>query len=64
MNVESIERIAMACFVEGVELASLALAPHHVAQGETFLAELRGESDTDTYYRCMDALLKEREGEP
>lgn len=34
MKSESIERIAMACFVEGIELASLALAPHHIAQGE------------------------------
>lgn len=61
MKRESIERIAMACFVEGIDLASLALALHHVAQGEAFIAEMHGESDTDTYYRCLEALLHDEE---
>ena len=61
MNSESIQRVAMACFVEGIELANLALAPHHMAQGEAFIAEMRGESDADTYCRCLEALQHERE---
>lgn len=61
MTSECIERISMACFVEGIDLASLALGPHHIAQGEAFLAEILRESDTDAYCRCMEALLGERE---
>lgn len=61
MNREKIERVAMACFIEGIPLASLALAPHHVAQGETCIAEAQGESDTDTYYLCLEALSREEE---
>lgn len=61
MNKESIQRIAMACFVEGIEPASLALAPHHIAQAEAFLAGIRGDSDTDTYCRCLESLLHESE---
>lgn len=63
MNSEGIQRIAMACFVEGIELVSLALAPHHIAQGEAFLAGMTGDSDTDTYCRCLEALLHDGEGE-
>ena len=51
----------MACFVEGIEPASLALAPHHIAQAEAFLAGIRGDSDTDTYCRCLESLLHESE---
>lgn len=61
---ERMKRIAMACFVEGIPLARLALAPHHLAQGESFVSEMQGDSDTDTYCRCLEALLQdEKEGE-
>jgi hypothetical protein len=56
---EHMKRIVMACFVEGIPLARLALAPHHLAQGEAFMAEMQGECDSDTYCRCLEALLQE-----
>lgn len=62
MNSDEIARIAMACFVEGLDPATLALAPHHLAQAESRLAEIRGDSDTDTYCRCLDLLSIEAEG--
>ena len=56
MESEDIHRIAMACYIEGIDPVSLALSAHHLAQAEACLAEMRGASDTDTYYRCLDAL--------
>ena len=61
MENETVQTIAMACFVEGIEPASLALSATHLAQAEACLAELRGDSDTDTYYRCLEALSREIE---
>jgi hypothetical protein len=49
-------RIAMACFVEGIDPSTLALSPGHLAHIESFLAGFGSESDTDGYYRCLTAL--------
>ena len=54
-----LSRIAMACFVEGLDPASLALSPGHLAHVEGLIGEIGGDSDTDGYYRCLEALSAE-----
>lgn len=54
-----LSRIAMACFVEGIDPASLALSPGHLSQIEALLRGIGAESDTDGYYRCLESLASE-----
>ncbi|MEY4669882.1 MAG: hypothetical protein RL518_2581 [Pseudomonadota bacterium] len=56
MREHELSRIAMACFVEGIDPPSLALSPGHLARVEALLADISGHSDTDRYWRCLEAL--------
>jgi len=59
MREYNLSRIAMACFVEGLDPTNLALSPGHLAQVEALLAGITTDSDTDGYYRCLEALVEE-----
>lgn len=59
MREYELSRIAMACFVEGIDPGSLALSPGHLAQVEALLVGIGAESDTDGYYRCLESLASE-----
>ena len=63
MQVEDISLLAMACFVEGIDPASLALPSHHALRVESILQELNSESETDAYHRCLETLSREGQGE-
>jgi hypothetical protein len=56
-------RLAMACFLEGVEPTALALAPRHLIQVEEVFRELREEIPTVAYYRCLESLTSDEERE-
>ena len=62
MREHDISRIAMACFVEGIEPSTLALSPGHLAQVEALLAGMGAGSDTDGYCRCLEALSIDSSG--
>ena len=62
MQIDQLSWLAMACFVEGIEPASLALSPHHVLKVESIISELTSESETDAYYRCVEMLSDENGG--
>jgi hypothetical protein len=49
----------MACFVEGIDPASLALSPGHLAYVEGVIAEIGGDCGTDGYYRALESLSVE-----
>lgn len=51
-----ISRIAMACFVEGIDPATLALSPGHLVSVHSRIVELCTESETEGYYRCIEFL--------
>jgi hypothetical protein len=53
----------MACFVEGIEPASLALSTRDILKAESIIADLTRESETDGYYRCIEMLSEEKDGE-
>ena len=59
MREHDLDRIAMACFVEGIEPSTIGLSPGHLAQVERFLVTIGSDSATDGYYRCLDALSSE-----
>jgi hypothetical protein len=59
MGDHDLSRIAMACFVEGIDPSSLALSPGHLAQVEALLVGIGAESGTDGYYRCLESLASE-----
>ena len=59
MSEHELSRIAMACFVEGIDPATLALAPGHLARVEKFFVEFGATSDTDGYCRCLELLSLE-----
>jgi len=59
MREHDLDRIAMACFVEGIEPSTLGLSPGHLAQIEKLLVAIEADSPTDGYYRCLDALSSE-----
>lgn len=63
MQLEDLSWIAMACFVEGIDPASLALAPHHVLKIASLITDLKQEGETDAYYRCLEALSNCNKGE-
>lgn len=63
MQIEDVSWIAMACFVEGMEPASLALSPHHLLKVESIISDLKRESETDAYYRCLEILSGETKGD-
>ena len=63
MSDHALSRIAMACFVEGIDPATLALAPGHLARVEVLREELGATSDTDGYYRCLESLSSESPAE-
>ena len=56
MAEHDILRIAMACFVEGIDPTNLALAPGNLVRAHSIMVELVNDSETDGYYRCLDAL--------
>lgn len=56
-------RLAMACFLEGVDPAGLSLAPRHLIQVEKVFCELREEIPTVAYYRCLESLTFKEERE-
>lgn len=62
MQIDQLSWLAMACFVEGIEPASLALSPHHVLKVESIISQLTSESETDAYYRCVEMLSGENGG--
>jgi hypothetical protein len=59
MSEHELSRIAMTCFVEGIDPSRLALSPGHLARVEALLVEFGAESDTDGYYRCLATLSSE-----
>jgi hypothetical protein len=59
MPTYALSRIAMACFVEGIDPASLALSPGHLAYVEGVIAEIGGDCGTDGYYRALESLSVE-----
>ncbi len=59
MREHELSRIAMACFVEGIDPSTLAIAPGHLALVEKILAGCGADSGTDDYYRCLNALSSE-----
>jgi len=59
MREHDLSRIAMACFVEGIDPTTLALSPGHLAQVEALLVGVAADSDTDRYYRCLEVLAEE-----
>lgn len=56
-----IERIAMACFIEGIEPAEIGLPSVQLAQCEAIIATIVSGSELDTYYRCLDLLSQKQE---
>jgi hypothetical protein len=59
MPEHKLSHIAMACFLEGIDPATLALAPGHLAHIEALIVGIRADSDTDGYYRCLESLSSE-----
>jgi hypothetical protein len=59
MREYDLSRIAMACFVEGLDPTTLALSPGHLTQVEALLVGITADSDTDGYYRCLEVLAEE-----
>ena len=62
MKLEDLSWIAMACFVEEIDPASLALEPRHVLKVESIIADLKREAETDAYYECLMALSAPDQG--
>jgi hypothetical protein len=56
MAEHDLSRIAMACFLEGIDPATLALSPRHLASVQSRIAQLCDGSETEGYYRCIEAL--------
>jgi hypothetical protein len=56
MEEHELSRIAMACFVEGIDPISLALSPGHLAHVEALVVSLGTESDTQGYCRSLEGL--------
>lgn len=56
MAEHDISRIAMACFLEGIDPAALALSPGHLVRVHALISELRNGSETEGYCRCIEAL--------
>ena len=63
MQIDDVSWIAMACFVEGIDPSSLALPPHYELKVDSIISELKSESETDAYYRCLETLSGENNGE-
>lgn len=59
MSEYELTRIAMACFVEGIDPSTLALAPGHLSRVEALFEGFGAQSDTDGYYRCLESLSSE-----
>jgi len=51
-----LSRIAMACFLEGIDPATLALSPGHLVSVQSQIVELCTGSETEGYYRCIEFL--------
>lgn len=56
-------RVAMACFLEGVDPAALSLAPRHLIQVEHVMLDLRKENPTIAYHRCLESLASDSRSE-
>ena len=59
--VMSLRRVAMACFVEGIDPFNLSLAPRHLIQVEEMLSTLKGEIPTVAYHQCLESLSSHEE---
>ncbi|NDF15295.1 hypothetical protein EB061_08240 [bacterium] len=56
MAEHDLSRIAMACFLEGIDPATLALSPGHLVSVQSQIVELCNGSETEGYYRCIEFL--------
>jgi hypothetical protein len=56
MAEQDLSRIAMACFLEGIDPSALALSPSHLVRVQSLMAEFCNGSETDGYYRCIESL--------
>ncbi len=56
-------RIAMACFVEGIDPATLSLGTRHLIQVEEVLSQLKKEIPTIAYHGCLESLASRGEEE-
>lgn len=55
--------ISMACFIEGIEPASLALAPSTLENVHREVAALRGLPALEVYAECLERLSQSDEGD-
>ena len=56
MAEHDLSRIAMACFLEGIDPATLALSPGHLVSVQSRIVDLCTGSETEGYYRCIESL--------
>ena len=56
-------RVAMACFVEGIDPSNLSLAPRHLIQVEEVISTLKREIPTVAYHQCLESLASLEEEE-